>query len=233
MRHLARLAASAALLLLAGNALALNSANGPTRTIFTNLRLAAGGSDGCFQWSATGIDVPAMGNGILAIRAICSTGSVAADTTAADSLAFEVFLFADALPGADTTAFAPVPMDDSAPRLSGWFCTTQDSTNLTLDGNLTPLNLGWKYPTYVSRRVVFGTGQKKAGSTAIPGWPFLRYGGATVGASVYPGTRMFFLSLNDAYGGALRGYRKMTVGILNRHPRVGCFVSAYLLPASD
>ncbi len=197
----------------------------PTK-LFTNLVLAPSGSDGCFQTSTSGASAPGGGFGMVVIRATCSTGTLSADSLAADSLAFEAFVYADLSVSPDTTAFSPIDLDDSSPRLDGFFCTTMDSLALATVGNLSPIAAGQpEYPTSVSRRVIFGSA-RNAVTTAIPGWPFLRPGFASGGT-----TRWFFCPLNDAYGGRLGGLRKLTVGILNRHPRKGCFVTAWLVPA--
>jgi hypothetical protein len=139
----------------------------------------------------------------------------------------------------DSTRYALVDLDDSSPKLDGWFCTTIDSTNLVLPGNLTPVSSpASKFPSEVSRRIVFGKPVlSTALGTAIPGMWFVespdsrqRVGGAD--RNHLPDA-WFFLHLNDAYGGPIRGLHEINLGVLNRHPRIKYKVSAWVLGASN
>lgn len=202
------------------------SQNGAPRRLIPPTTVGAGGSGAAFQYDATGLSIPSFGYGIVAVRI------TTADTVLVDSIAAEVFLFVDT--GVDSSGFAPLDLDDSSPRLDGWFLTTLDSTRLAAPGNLTPItgaaSTQPKYPYDVSRRVVFGIGPRAASGVPIPESNQVRYGfGGTGNAQ----TRWFFCTLNDAYGGAVRGANRITIGFLNRHPRVSFTGTAWLLPSVD
>lgn len=222
-----RLVAVLALLLSASIAQAA-SQNGRPRALMQDVAIGAGGSG--TEWYLSGSqDVRNYANSTLAV--LCTF----ADSVAADSAAFEAFLFADlALAAEDSSGLAPMTLDDSRPRLSGGFFTTLDSARLVLPGNLTPItgaaSTQPKFPYDVSSRVVYGKGVQQASGVNIPGAVNLRFG---QNAANRQRNRWFFLPLNDAYGGVVRGADRIAWGFLNRHPRIGFTISAWLLIATD
>lgn len=207
------------------------SSNGVARPFFTNVALSAGGSGTEAYLATTGLDVPAVGYGTIAVRVASSSF---ADSVSADSIAMELFLLGDAQ--VDSSGFSPITTDDSREWASGWFLTTYDSTSAAGPGNITPItgataSVTNKFPYGVSSRVVTAELNAFAG-TRIPGANLIRLAGGNYSQNRY--ARWFFLQLNDGFGGSLcRGFRKITVAALNRQPRLGYTVSAWLLPSAD
>ena len=207
------------------------SSNGAARAFFTNVALSAGGSGTEAYLATAGLDVPSIGYGTIDVRIASSSF---ADSVSADSIACEMFLLGDAQ--VDSSGFSPITTDDSRPYPSGWFMTTYDSTSSAGPGNITPItgataSVTNKFPYGVSSRVVYAELNAFAG-TRIPGANLIRFAGANYPSSRY--VRWFYLQLNDGFGGSLcRGFRKITVAVLNRQPRLGYTVSAWLLPSAD
>jgi hypothetical protein len=294
-------AVATVLLLIAGTwsvALAQSSKNWPRRPFMENKLMKhathAGVADtSVFAWG-TGVNIEGMSGGTIAIRVFSDTtclqfggpsgdttgfraavsfgdGGYARDTVAVDSIAIEVFLYAQAgtdstgkkyryvQPGftgsptpaigdtliatpvvGDSTRYALVDMDDSSTRLDGWFCTSLgDSTGLYAANKITPegaTSVG-QFPYNVSRRVVFARAAQSYGGAAIPGsWlinnPDSRQRVGSANRNRLP-DRWFFLPLNDAFGGPLRGISVINVGVLNRTPSYAYKVSAWMLGASN
>ena len=140
----------------------------------------------------------------------------------------------------DSTRYALVDTDDSSSRLDGYFCTSiADSASLYAANKITPegaTSVG-QFPYNVSRRIVFAKAAQTYGGTAIPGaWfvnnPDVRQRSSSANRNRLP-DRWFYLHLNDAYGGPLRGLHVLNIGVLNRTPSYAYKVSAWLLGASN
>lgn len=203
--------------------------NEPPKMLYPATALGAGGSGTEYALSSlsNGLGIPNTAHAVLAILATW------ADSASADSGAFEVFAFATiGASASDSAGFGPIDLDDSSPRLDGWFCTTLDSTRLVLPGNLTPITGAAstvpKFPYDVSRRIVFGAPVLTASGVAIPGASNVVFGPRGVTRS-----RWFYLAISDAYGGVLRGFDRFSLGILNRQPRIGFTATGWLLSAKD
>ena len=142
----------------------------------------------------------------------------------------------------DSTRYALVDMDDSNDKLDGFFCTTMDSTALSTAGQISG---GQVWPAGVSSRIVYGRAVSPVGALVVPGQyyvnnPVYRYRIRLNDNSDFNPDRTgardvwFYLPLTDAYGGVLRGFHVLNIGVLDRALKYNKYkVSAWLLGASD
>lgn len=225
------LAASALLLLLASTAYAVDTGSPRLLGSFapaagTVAAADTGGTGGV----ATSLDASLWTGGSLLVQAFF------ADTTSADSAAFEVFLNFGMDSKNTADSWYPWDSDDSNQKRDGFFLTTMDSTALTTATMLTPLTGSLatvsKYPNYVSSRVLFGQVNAltaNAGTVAIPGGAVLK--GWTPQAGPGHGeSACWVVPLSDAFGGQIAA-RSIRAIVLNRHPRVApSFINIYYVP---
>lgn len=157
----------------------------------------------------------------------------AADSTAADSVAIEV------IPYAGTTKalggfrlWAPIDLNTSnGAKLDGWFCTTLDSTYLAKSYELTPLSdAGPQFPYRTSSIVVPGQYLMPSGSIALPDGAIAGQFGFGTTDSVDRTRRVFALTVVDGFGAVLDGMSRLSVAVINRHPRVTQTVTVYYVP---
>lgn len=131
-----------------------------------------------------------------------------ADSTAADSALFEVFVYTS--PDTTYPRFLH-DADDSDTVPTGWLCWAGDSTFSIAagGGNILPLNDGVaEYPTRVSSRKVASDF-----NSTIPGFALLRNVAGTAATK-----RTWSFPLTDAFGGDV-GASQIAFRVLNRHPR--------------
>lgn len=201
------LIASLGALLLA--ALGISAADAQTRWITQGRTLSggttAGGSavkaDTSIAW-----DVSWVG-GTVEIEA---TG---ADSAAADSFGFEVFVaYCFKAPGSNAacTPASLMDMNDATPYMDGYLCTSMDSTRLSAPTVLTGGSGSTSvYPGFISSRLA--ACQINAGpGSAIDTGDLIKTGTAA-------NKRIFTIILGDAFGGPSFNADAFTVWILNRH----------------
>lgn len=225
------LAASALLLLLASTAFAVDT--GAPRLLSTFAPTAA---------TSASADTGGVGGVPACLDASMWTGGSLlvqeffADTTSADSAAFEVFINYGIDNRYAADSWFPWDSDDSNGKRDGFFCTTMDSTALSTPTMLTPttgtLATVSKYPNYVSSRVLFGQVNAitaNGGSVAIPGGAVLK--GWTPGGGPGNGnSATWTIALSDGFGGQIAA-RSIRAIVLNRHPRVAPqFINIYYVP---
>lgn len=220
-RHVAILAAL-------GVALLVSGALAQERVLVNNKTIPAGVG----LWPGVGADstevLPNRGGMLFLVATF-------ADSVQADSAAIEVLpLVGTRRAVGGFRMWGSVDLNTSnGAKLDGWFCTTLDSTALITPGNLTPLAVtGPHFPHRVSSIVVPGQYLMPAGSMGLPGGAMGAQFGFGTQDAVDRTRRVWALPVSDGFGVTLDGMVRLSVAVINRHPRNSLTLSSYYVASA-